>query len=739
MSDTLKIVKQTNRTILFEEFTDRSDEEVQSLYQIIIDSLSSGTFNRDAFYRKIDDNLVVRSFEEFVKKFAPKVYEYETLVNGVPVFSYTTDKLEAAKINARLVKIDGHPFYHMLVSMYSQKGDSNMSNLDFPEDRIKEMLTPRAQMEEVYDMRRQLRSLAIDYAKAKEEGKNAKPYAQGIYKCRQRIQEKFGSSPRALLALAITEGEKKIENLKKEIEASENAGSGVSVSRAIGRLAFDKDGKLTVIEIPQDAGKTETANNALALENQAVGKVLAIVEKDVRENGPKDEFSQDLVISAYAPPIKAEVPAVSEMREDLAKLEANLDVYQTVYRQAQEAFIKALAEAARKMLCVKVFFDHATVKGGNDGRFSSGLLVANCKASKLVGDDDIKKNFAVVMERLGHAGDGKKTWLGILPDVKTDGAEEMDDIDDIDAPLRPREQARKAGAASDDVDITTALSVLKIMDESGILTVFNFEPTKENSFAGLTAEGIERMEDLLVDVDNSHAVLAYPNFTVMDEGTANIAGARIEVPAVYVSASYVATAFIAASQDAAILEANNLGDRLILGNACARVDLEDEAIIKALPTKFNRELAYAWPSDIIPRIVKRNFGFVFCGDPKRDPKTKAPIQTSYILQARTLKDEDGKYQPIYRTLTQDFIDAYLREFSDGDFISESKIPDMIRHFNDWINEGGSDKNANKLNVPLQSGEKIEVIEEDGNKIFMLTLKSGKIMIKKKIKTQKAGE
>ena len=739
MSDTLKIVKQTNKTILFEEFTDRSDEEVPSLYDIIESSLASGTFNQDPFYRKIDDNLVVRSFDEFVKKFAPKVYEYETLVNGVPVFSYTTDKQEAAKFNARLVKIDGHPFYHMLVRMYSQKGDSNMSNLDFPEDKIKEMLTPRAQMEEVYDTRRKLRSLAIEYAKAKEEGKNAKPFAQGIYKCRQQIQEKFGSSPRALLALAITEGEKKIENLKKEIAASENAGSGESVSRAIGRLAFDKDGKLTVIEIPRDAGKTETAADAKALENQAVGKVLAIVEKDVRESGPADEFSQDLVISAYAPPVSAEVPSVPEMRESLAKLEANLEVYQDVYRQAQEAFIKALADAARKMLCVKVFFDHATVKGGSDGRFSAGLLVTNCKASKFLADDDVKKRFATVMERLGHAGEGKKTWLGILPDVKTESADDIEDIDDIDAPLPRGGETRKAKTVSNEVDITAALSVLKIMDDSGILTVFNFEPDKSNSFAGLSAEGVERMEDLLVDVDNSHAVLAYPNFTVMDEGTANIAGARIEVPAVYVSASYVATALIAASQDAAILEAKALGDRLIQGNACARVDLEDDALIKALPTKFNRELAYAWPSDIIPRIVKRNFGFVFCGDPKRDLKTKAPIQTSYILQARTLKEEDGKYQPVYRTLTQDFIDAYLREFSDGEYISEAKIPDMVKHFNAWINEGGSDKNVNKINVPLQNGEKIEVIEEDGNKIFMLTLKSGKVMIKKKIKTQKAGE
>lgn len=739
MSETLKIIRQTHKTILFEEFTDRSDEEVPSLYDIINSSRASGTFDKDAFYRKIEDNLVVKSFDEFLERFAPKVYECIQDVNGLPVFSYTTNKQDAEKKNGKLIKLEGHPFFKMLVSMYSQKGDSGLCNIDFPENEIREILTPAAQMRDVYDMRKKLRSLAIDYAKAIDAGQNAQQYEDAIYDCRVEISERFQDSPRALLSLAITETTKKIENYDADIKQLESAPDGEVKAITTGSLGFDGDGKLVVIPVTADAGIASIGANAtLALEERAIQPVLALVEEDVRgEYGPKDEFSRALVLSAYAPPeIIREAPKnLPELRQEVELLKDNKKMYEDVYRQAQDAFIKTLVEAAQKMLCVKVFFDHATVKGGSGGKLPAGLLVANCKASTFLQNDDIKKDFQTVMESLGHAREGKKIWLGILPDVRAGKlVPAAKSGQGLNRPLRPRAGATDKNVAVDAVDLRSAISILKIMDECNILTVFSFMPEKENCFADFGMESVEKMENLLADVNNPHAVLAYPNFTVMDGGTLKLGDEKINIPPVHVGAAYVAAAMIAASQQPDVLEAHGLGNRLIPGNVCTRIDLEDEYLKNNMTTKFNRELAKGFPSGVIPHLEKRYFGFVFCSDPKKNPdKNNAPINNTYIIQARTLKQDDNNYMPVAHTLTQDFIDAYMREFAPGESLGEELVSRFEDEFKKWKNEASKDINANKLNVGILPNEKIEVVDEDGEKIFLVSLKGGKVTIKRKVK------
>lgn len=743
MSDTLNIIKQTHRTILFEEFTDRSDEEVPSLYDIINASLASKTFDQQEFYRKIDENLIVRSFEEFVARFAPKVYEYVTQVNGETVFAYTLDKKKGEENNAHLIKIDGHPFFRMLVNMYSQKGDSDLSNLDFPENEIRKILTPEAQMRDVYDMRRKLRALAIDYEKAKEAGENTTRYEDGIYECRVEISEKFQDSPRALLALAITETAQKIENAREGIKRLESAGDGETQAIASGSLGFDATGKLVLREIPANIG-VAAKSDTLALEERAMRPVLALIESDVRgEYGPKDDFSQEMVLSAYAPAEMAwsEKMDLPKLREEEARLQENMATYEKVYRQAQDAFIKTLAKAAEKMLCVKVFFDHATAKGGNSGRLRGGLLVTNCKASKLLqAENDTKKNFKIAMEHLGHATGGQKLWLGILPDVRQGRAQPAAPSGmGLNRPLQLRSQKLEKKTDSDVVDLPTALTLLEIMDECGILTVFSFEPDNENSFSTLSAESVEKMENLLADVNNPHAVLAYPNFTVMKGGAFDLGGERLNIPPVYVSAAYVASAMIAASQQPELLEALGLGNRLLAGNACARVDMEDCELISRLHTKFNRELAYSWPASIIPQVSRRNFGFVFCADPKIDIKTRKPVKHTYILQTRTLSQEDNKYKPVAHTLTQDFIDAYMREFAPGEFVDEELVDRFTNDFKKWENEASKESNASKLNLMLLPHEIIEAHPEGNETTFVANLKGGKVKVKRKVKVKNIGD
>ena len=78
---TINRVKQTNKTILFEEF--RSDRKAPSLYNLI----------QEGHIKTSDlDDLEVHSFKEFLDKFKPKIYEICQNVDGNPVFSYTADE-----------------------------------------------------------------------------------------------------------------------------------------------------------------------------------------------------------------------------------------------------------------------------------------------------------------------------------------------------------------------------------------------------------------------------------------------------------------------------------------------------------------------------------------------------------------------------------------------------------------------------------------------------------------------
>lgn len=741
-----RVIKQTHKTILFEEFNDKSDDEAKSLYSIMNQTLvTGGSITDQTLLRKIDDELTVKSFEDFVKKFAPKVYEYVTDINGKLSFAYTTDTKEANANNYFPVSIVNQPFFQMLESMYSQKGDKGVSNIDFPEDKIKAILTPKKQIEDVYEIRRTLHGLAIDWQKAEDAGQNPRPFVTGIYNCREEILKKFNhNQQRALLALAITEIDKKINTTRDNIKKLESTKDGIAPVLTIGRLGFDEHGALMIVENTSGSDKNALGTSEqLALEERALPRVLALVERDIHESGPKDEFSKALVISAYAPAelTKGNQPmGLPELRNQLDTLEVQKKQYQEVYNQAQDAFIKTLTDVVQKMLSVMVFFDHATARGGKSGELPAGLIVANCRITKFLHDATTKDNFKNLMFHLGHENGFKHVWLGIVPEVtRAAGNASTKDmsIDDLlSGPLHMGRTDKAATLSDDAVDLESARAGMSILGDAGILTVFSFTPDETTSFADLRAEGVEKMEADLADWNNRHAVFAYPSFTVMREGSMSMGNEqeRIAIPAVYVPAAYVAAGLIAASQQPRVLESLGLSDRLLAGEVCTRVDLEDEELTHRVHTKFNRELAYKWGDDIVTAISKKSFGFAFCGNQKRDPQTKEEIRHTYLLHARTLAyGDNGQYLPVYRTLTENFVSSYLREIYGEEMDSNSLNEFLTKDAANWEND--TQRHANKINLILQKNEKITPLEDSEGKTIgiEISLNNGKVRCKPEIK------
>ena len=85
--DIVEIIQQTNRTILFEEI----NPEKLDLITLIGDVKGLNSLN-DEKIKEINDHLLVKSFDEFLKKFSPVVYSFFN-ANSQKVM-YTLEKPE---------------------------------------------------------------------------------------------------------------------------------------------------------------------------------------------------------------------------------------------------------------------------------------------------------------------------------------------------------------------------------------------------------------------------------------------------------------------------------------------------------------------------------------------------------------------------------------------------------------------------------------------------------------------
>lgn len=720
MASTWDRIPQTHRAILFEEFTHPADNTAKNLYDIL-------TFYSDPeasdveMYKDIEKQLEVRSFNEFLEKFPPRVFEFVTgTTDGDTIFQYTSDPIVAKKNNGREIKITGHTYYEMLVNMYSQKGDSGVANIEFNDKKLREILTPKREIEALYDTRRQIPMIMEKYDEAIKKNENAAPLAKRLKKIRREAFEQL-RNPTALMSIGLDDANRKIaatDTRLKQLNASSSDG-GEAPKLLSGRGGFDENGRW--ILIPAKAStpdSTEASDSTSDPEGDASKKFALILQGDLNKHAQNENnFTKSLIVSAYtgtelANPMEGKSTAeLVEYREQLISRKENIE---KCFRQAKEAFIQVLSENVQKLLCVKIFFDHATVKGGNEGTLPKvGLIVANCSPAKLI-DDKIKKKFEATMRHLGlDVTDKNKLWFAILPHVLEDdysgGVDENISLEDdlFDDDLDEEEKVSANGT-----DFSVAKSILKIMDDCKIMTVFNFAPNKQTTFSSLNAATVNALQDKLEPLNMEHAVYALPNFTIMREGTVPLSdednATKIAVPAMYIDAAYVAAGLLIAAQQPEYWASRGFKNEQILKeNPCVRIDFEWDRITPIMLTKFNRERSIAWSSDVVKALTKNHFGFAFDGDRKYDVQTGSFIDNTYILNARTLKRKGGDYQPIFCTLTKDFIQACLKTFSaTGLQLKKDQLKAFLRIAGEWETQTKRFSKQDPINLLLREGERI---------------------------------
>lgn len=164
----MKIISQTNRTLLLEEFNPEKLDLLTMIGDVRgVDSLS------DDKIKEINEALLCRSYEEFQEKFAPCIYSFYDA--NTQTVRYTLKKPESIPENM-LTEIplnQQNDFLKMLFSLMEAKKSQGVLNVDFGFEHLLDMISPKKVMEDIRQVRKEIRYNYGKYA-ALEEGDPAR-------------------------------------------------------------------------------------------------------------------------------------------------------------------------------------------------------------------------------------------------------------------------------------------------------------------------------------------------------------------------------------------------------------------------------------------------------------------------------------------------------------------------------------------------------------------------------------
>lgn len=695
-------IKQTSKTILFEEFSAEASEGMDE-NDVCPDlaTILKGENSSD-YVMKVAEQLEVKSFDEFVKKFTPCVWETMRMTEGesTPQFCYSIEKPQGYP-NAKKIQLSTHEFYKMVMNLYSKKINSGDDNLDFDYSMVEELLSPAKALKDAKKIRKELQYNYTEYLKLPDSRKSEKnDKAKKITETRKAIAGKYDNIS-ALLKLSLGDVEEKLLALP---EGNKKVGDGVEllvepVSRPC-LMEFSETGDIDVVyleDIPENEQKEK---------NDVTKKIAGLVGKDYdqKEGANANDFVRSLVLSNFAGGDQAGalVPTRAELVE-------KREMYTYMYKNHQEQFVKTISSVVEKMLNVKVFFDNATV----GGELTSTLVVANCKASDLLDGDDIKGKFTTYLEKVSNDNTFHKVWFAIVPSVgDSDLLDDDDEEFDIDADIYGNE-GESSSEKAELLSLSAGKEMITLLSKHKIMSFFNFKACEKTSFYHLDKKIITTYQDKVESLNgNEYATFCYPNFTILPRRETNIKigitekngyqeDEFLEIPGIYVDASYVAAGLTVGVQNPAYLKQK--GYKVNAKNPGVRFNLEEGNNPYMVTTTMNREGNTPWSADVEAFVKAEKFGFCFCGNTKYF--NNQLVNNSYVYLSRNMKKDC-----IYKTIIKEFVTQYLRLIAGkGGFDTASTL--VNNEGNQWSLEGEGSPDLG--NCILRKDEKITIDKASG--------------------------
>ena len=699
-------INQTNRTILFEEI---NGEKLDLL--TLIDEIGSFESLEDEKIKEINNHLLVKSFDEFLEKFEPKIYSYYD-ANSKNIM-YLLEKPEGIpKEFITEISIDkGNTFFKMLNTLIDSRKSQGNKNVDFKFENILELISPKKVMEDIKQIRKEI---AYTFSKYEElDDNNPKKLELGD-KLNQKFEEASYNYNNVLGMLPLA-----IEDIKTRL-LIENDNSTLATDKIkLGMLQIGDKGELEVIEYKQ-----EISSDLVLIEEKNSTELVEAFKYDYESvTEQSNAYMKDLIVRTFVPLAKGIVDV------DLEQEIQNYNNYLEFYKIAQENFIKVAKPLVEKILGIKMFFEQYDAK---IAMMQPALLITNIKVDMLIRGEN-KEKLKAYLNTVNSKNDFENTvWLGIYPNVDLD-------VKKSSGKIRERfKGSQNNGVEKNKNNIETLSNLMTVLGNYKIQLFFNFEGNSETTFDDVATKGIEKYLEKTKILENQryseYLVPVIPNFTIIPKDKSGVildAKMKYEnevaklskekedllqfwIEGVYIDGAYVAAGIIASMQCPSYLKErfSNTSPNY----PGVRFDIEAEDNAYKVKTTMAKEIS-GFTNSLKDKINQFNYGFIFSSDSVQVNKEK--IKNITVYKARTLaRNDEGMYESVYKTLTTTYIERILR-YATMDF-KEDKLNNFfstnpLSQKSVWL------KDRKFVNSIMQKGDDISHMIDEENGICQLNI------------------
>lgn len=716
----MKIIKQTNRTILF----DVINPECLDLINLMAGIETTGKSLTDEKIKEIHSHLLVHSFDEFLRKFAPTIYSYFDAESKRMVYTLERPMGIPNQFVKEIVIDKNNGFLKTFMRLIDEKKSSNKPNVSFNYDSMLEMLSPQKTLNDMKRLNKDVNYLARESMKLESDSPAKLKRLKMLSKKINETESFYNEFPTQIALMIGTVR----ENLMA-IEAAEQKSGGGSVPAL---PYFDGEGEMKTLTV-----RTDTQTPLLEMEDKATELLVSEIEErynlieqrrrgslgaEEEENTGLEKVSslmQELVVSAFT----------NKMSEKLALINTEKKVelfnnYSALYNAWQKDFIKVAKPVFERILGVKAFFDNYTpkIKG-----MAPSLLVTNLPIEVLVESANMDK-LKLYLETVNNKTDYTDTiWFGIVPRIEQQRETSFDDF----AAEMTMDFAEKWGYSGDYEDddmvffssMDTLQNLLDGIKKYKIQTFFGFETGEESTFSRMATDGasrfIEKAEEIAGSPYDEFAIACFPNMTIVPEDKSRVVtsrGARlnesgaVEFPkgqendvkfwmkGVYVGAEFVAAGIVAACQCPNFLK--TYLKKVYPDFPGVRFDLEENENALRLPIVFAKEIS-GFTNDVKEEIDQSKFGFVFSSDNfTLDGAVKSGIT---VMSARSMHMDRRTYRSIFQTTRRTYVERMMAaQLRNKDERSIRAYFEPSGQISEWMKFGTWD------NSIIREGERVEL-------------------------------
>lgn len=703
----MSIIKQTNRTLLFEEINPEKPDLLTLVGDVRgIDSLS------DEKIKEMNEALLVRSFDEFISKFEPVVYSFFNASNQK--IMYTLEKPETIPEDMLTpIYLNGqNDFLKMLMSLVEAKRSQSIINVDFQFDKLTDMISPKKVMEDIKQNRKEMQYTYKSYAEMEDEDPHKLDLADKLNIMFEEASVNY-NNVLAMLPLAI-------EDIKTRLLLGESEEKKDHVPLALGVLSMDEKGELKVLEAP----KPETAE-LMVVDDQVNAGLIAALEEDYEAlNEESSDYVKALVTRTYCPLASTMVSSI-----DVKQEVDNYNSYLEFYKEAKDDFIKVVKPLIEKILGVWAFFEQypTNLKG-----MKPTMFITNISNDMLVKSSNLPRLITFLNTVNAKNDFDNAIWYGVVPSVSL---EQNSNVKLTRQRFKGNEKIEKTGVNSTE----TLVRLLDVLKDYSVQCFFSYETGDKSTFNYVATEGISKFEErcgtMAGKAYSEFAIPCIPNFTIIPKeksgvildkrmklNESNIAELSSEkedimklwIDGVYVGAAYIAAGLVAAYQCPEYLKEmfkKNVDD----GLPGVRFDIEAGDHPLRVHTVMAKEIT-GFTNSIKNEINRRNFGFVFSSE--NAMLGTENIQSIMVYKARNLMSDGKVYEPIYKTQVTTYIERVLRHAT-GDFKQEN----IVQFFS---NNPSSQKSKwlekkDYVNAVLGAGDDVEYEIDEANGYCVLNI------------------